>query len=104
MTTCYKRRISLTNLTVKGNTLLLDHKPIQLILGVIHYVRGVAGYWGGRLLKLKACGFNCVEMYVAWNLHEPKEGEVNFTGMADVQEFIRTAERVGMYVIVRPSP
>jgi len=94
----------LTNLTVKGNTLLLDHKPIQLISGAIHYFRVVPGYWEDRLLKLKACGFNCVETYVPWNLHEPKEGEFNFTGMADVQEFIRTAERVGLYVIVRPSP
>lgn len=91
-------------LKVEGNQLLLQKEPIQLISGAIHYFRVVPEYWEDRLLKLKACGFNCVETYVPWNLHEPKEGEYNFEGIANIEEFIRIAERLGLYVIVRPSP
>src|SRR5690625_17290 len=70
----------------------------------MHYFRIVPEYWEDRLLKLKACGFNCVETYIPWNLHEPKEGEFNFSGIANIEEFINVAEKVGLHVIVRPSP
>lgn len=91
-------------LKVEGNQLLLNKEPIQIISGAIHYFRIVPEYWEDRLIKLKACGFNCVETYVPWNLHEPKEGKFNFEGIADIEAFIRMAERVGLHVIVRPSP
>ncbi|QUG41975.1 beta-galactosidase [Psychrobacillus sp. INOP01] len=92
------------NLNVRGKNLYMDNEPIQLISGAIHYFRVVPEYWEDRLLKLKACGFNCVETYVPWNLHEPKEGKFNFEGIANIEEFIRIAEQVGLYVIIRPSP
>ena len=51
----------------------LDGKPFQLFAGAIHYFRVPREYWRDRLLKLKACGFNAVETYVAWNAHMPRE-------------------------------
>jgi len=39
-------------------------------------------YWRDRLLKLKSCGLNTVETYVAWNFHELRPGEFDFTGEA----------------------
>lgn len=94
----------MSNLIVQGKSLYINNEPIQLISGAIHYFRIVPEYWEDRLLKLKACGFNCVETYVPWNLHEPKEGEFNFEGIANIEEFIRIADSVGLHVIVRPSP
>ncbi|CQR47176.1 Beta-galactosidase precursor [Paraliobacillus sp. PM-2] len=94
----------MSKLEVRGKYLYLNGEAIQLISGAIHYFRIVPEYWEDRLLKLKACGFNCVETYIPWNLHEPKEGEYNFEGLSDVEAFIKTADRLGLYVIVRPSP
>lgn len=91
-------------LEAEGKELMIDGKPVQLISGAIHYFRIVPEYWEDRLLKLKACGFNCVETYIPWNLHEPKEGTFNFEGIADIEEFIRIADRLELYVIIRPSP
>ena len=88
---------------VKDDHFELDGKPIRLISGAIHYFRTVPEYWKDRLIKLKACGFNTVETYIPWNLHEPKEGQFNFEGIADVERFIRTAAECGLHVIVRPS-
>ncbi|RAV19912.1 glycoside hydrolase family 35 protein [Paenibacillus contaminans] len=88
----------------EGPNFMLDGKPIQLISGAIHYFRVVPEYWRDRLLKLKACGFNTVETYVAWNIHEPKEGQFNFEGIADIVRFIEIAGELGLHVIVRPSP
>ncbi|MBP1988746.1 glycoside hydrolase family 35 protein [Paenibacillus eucommiae] len=88
----------------QGENFTMDGNPIRIISGAIHYFRVVPEYWRDRLLKLKACGFNTVETYVAWNLHEPKQGEFNFAGIADLEKFIEIAGEVGLMVIVRPSP
>ncbi|WNQ11418.1 beta-galactosidase [Paenibacillus aurantius] len=82
----------------------LDGEPVQLLSGAIHYFRVVPEYWEDRLRKLKACGFNTVETYVPWNLHEPQEGRFVFEGLADIEGFIRLAGELGLHVIVRPSP
>ena len=82
----------------------LDGKPFQVRSGSIHYFRVVPEYWRDRLLKLKAMGLNCVETYLPWNLHEPRKGEFNFSGIADVEAFVRLAHELGLYVILRPSP
>ncbi len=82
----------------------LDGKPFQLISGAIHYFRIVPEYWQDRLEKLKAMGCNTVETYIPWNLHEPKRGEVSFEGRLDLGKFIKMAQDLGLYVILRPSP
>lgn len=91
-------------LTWNQGQYLLDGQPYRIISGAIHYFRVVPEYWKDRLLKLKASGFNTVETYIAWNVHEPREGEFDFAGMADVESFIRLAGELGLHVIVRPSP
>ncbi|MDO4295596.1 MAG: beta-galactosidase [bacterium] len=82
----------------------LDGVPFRIISGGIHYFRVVPEYWQDRLEKLKAMGCNTVETYVPWNLHEPKEGCFDFTKGLDLARFIRMAQDLGLYVIVRPSP
>ena len=86
------------------DTFYLDGNPFQIISGAIHYFRIVPEYWRDRLEKCKAMGCNTVETYVPWNLHEPKRGEYNFAGMLDIERFIRLAQELGLYVIIRPSP
>ncbi|WP_059054078.1 glycoside hydrolase family 35 protein [Paenibacillus senegalimassiliensis] len=82
----------------------LNGKPMKIISGAIHYFRVVPEYWQDRLEKLQALGCNTVETYIPWNMHEPREGEYNFSGMYDVRKFIQTAQKLGLYVILRPSP
>lgn len=91
-------------LEMRGREFYLDGKKLNIYSGAMHYFRIPQEYWEDRLLKLKAAGFNTVETYVAWNMHEPKEGEFCFAGQSDVVRFIETAQKVGLYVIVRPGP
>jgi len=91
-------------LTVKDDKFFLNDQPFTLLSGAIHYFRVVPEYWRDRLLKLKACGLNTVETYVAWNIHEPQPGQFNFSGMADIVAFIELAAEIGLYVIIRPGP
>lgn len=91
------------NFEVK-DTFILDGKPFQIVSGAIHYFRVVPEYWQDRLEKLKALGCNTVETYIPWNFHEPRKGEFHFEGRADVARFVRLAQEVGLFVILRPSP
>lgn len=93
-----------TSFEAVGNQFRLNGQPARIVSGAIHYFRVVPEYWKDRLIKLKACGFNTVETYVAWNMHEPVEGKFCFEGLADIVQFIELAGEVGLHVIVRPSP
>ncbi|MBP3965822.1 glycoside hydrolase family 35 protein [Paenibacillus lignilyticus] len=94
----------MSRFAIDGRQFVVDNKNFQMISGAIHYFRVVPEYWKDRLLKLRACGFNTVETYIAWNMHEPKQGQFCFAGIADVVRFIEIAAEIGLYVIVRPSP
>lgn len=91
-------------LTIKGNQFLLDGEPIHIYSGVVHYFRHPREYWRDRLLKLKAAGFNCVETYTCWNMHEPKKGEFHFEDNLDIGAFLDLAQELGLWAIVRPGP
>lgn len=86
------------------DTFYLDGKPFQIISGSIHYFRIVPEYWRDRLEKLKSLGMNTVETYIPWNMHEPRQGEFVFDGMCDVVKFVKLAQELGLYAILRPSP
>lgn len=79
----------------------LEGKPFKVISGSIHYFRVVPEYWRDRLEKLRLMGCNTVETYVPWNKHEPQEGVYDFTGGNDLRRFIKIAQEVGLYVILR---
>lgn len=82
----------------------LDGKEFKILSGAVHYYRIHPSQWEHTLYNLKALGYNTVETYLPWNSHEPREGEFDFEGILDVENFIETAEKMGLYVILRPSP
>ncbi len=91
-------------LEIKNKKFYMDGEEFHIYSGAMHYFRIPQQYWEDRLLKLKAAGLNTVETYVPWNFHEKKKGEFNFEGMLDVEQFVKLAQDLGLYVIVRPGP
>ncbi len=90
-------------------SLLIDNKPIFIYSGSMHYFRCPKELWKDRLQKIKDAGLNCVETYLAWNVHEPQEpaspGDFSkLRNMQDISDFIQTARDLGLYVIIRPGP
>ena len=94
----------MSNFSYKGKSFYLDGEPFVILSGAMHYWRIVPEYWEDRLKKLKACGFNTLETYVPWNLHERREGVFDFSGTLDIVRYIEIAESLGLKVIVRPGP
>ncbi|GAA6526997.1 beta-galactosidase family protein [Intrasporangium sp. DVR] len=91
-------------LTVADGSFLRGGRPHQIISGAIHYFRVHPDLWEDRLRRLAAMGLNTVETYVAWNFHERRRGDVDFTGPRDLARFVRLAGDLGLDVIVRPGP
>lgn len=91
-------------LTIEGDRFALDGKEFTVYSGAIHYFRSLPEDWEDRLAKLAAAGFNTVETYVCWNLHEPEPGRFDFSGRLDLVRFLQTAQALGLYAIVRPGP
>lgn len=91
-------------LSITKDGFFLHGRPLRILSGAIHYFRVPRAYWEDRLLKLRACGFNTVETYIPWNLHEMREGVFDWDGEKDFTAFVCLAQRTGLYVILRPSP
>ncbi|MEV6259956.1 beta-galactosidase family protein [Streptomyces sp. NPDC051784] len=82
----------------------LDGRPLRVLSGALHYFRVLPEQWPHRLRMLRSLGLNTVETYVPWNLHEPRPGEYDFSGLADLDRFLHATREAGLYAIVRPSP
>lgn len=80
----------------------LDGRPVRVLSGAVHYFRVPEAYWGHRLAMLRAMGLNCVETYVAWNVHERRPGE--YVDVEALGRFLDAASAAGLWAIVRPGP
>lgn len=79
--------------------------PHQILSGAMHYFRVHPAQWRDRMRRLVDLGLNTLDVYVAWNFHQPHEGRgARFDGWRDVEEFISIAGQEGLDVIARPGP
>jgi beta-galactosidase len=90
--------------TIGPSDFLLDGRPFQVISGALHYFRVHPDCWGDRIAKARQMGLNTIETYVPWNLHSPRPGVFDTTGILDLGRFLREVAEAGMYAIVRPGP
>ena len=75
-----------------------------LLCASLFYFRIPRSEWEDRIKKLKASGYNCVDVYFPWNYHETAPSEWDFSGEKDVEKFLKLLEIHGLYVIARPGP
>ncbi len=88
----------------EGQKFVLNGKPFEIMAGELHFQRIPREYWVDRLLKARAAGLNTVCTYIFWNAVEPAPGQFDFAGQNDLAAFMRTAQRVGLWVVLRPGP
>ncbi|MEW2624503.1 beta-galactosidase [Streptomyces sp. NPDC048106] len=86
-------------------SLLVDGRRLVLWSGELHPFRLPSpSLWRDVLQKMRAHGYNAVSIYVAWNYHSPAPGTYDFSGVRDLDLFLRTAAETGLYVVLRPGP
>lgn len=89
---------------IEGGQFLFDDKPVRFLCGEMHYFRIPKELWRDRLHKARVMGLNCVSAYVFWSFHEREPGVFDFSGAADVAEFVKMAQEEGLFVFLRPGP
>ncbi|HSA07111.1 MAG TPA: beta-galactosidase [Candidatus Gastranaerophilales bacterium] len=83
----------------------IDNKRILIKSASIHYFRLPGqNLWRDRLNKLKAAGYNTVDIYFCWGYHSKEPGKYDFTGLRDVRALLDIAAELGLFVIARPGP
>lgn len=86
-------------------SMLVDGRRAVLWSGEVHPFRLPSpSLWRDVLEKLRAHGYNTISVYVSWNYHSPAPGHYDFTGVRDLDLFLRTAAETGLFVILRPGP
>ena len=95
----------LMQITFDKNSLIIDGTRVFIRSGAFHYFRtpGVE-LAKDRFMKLKAAGYNTVDIYFNANYHTKAQGEYDFSGIKDVRKILETAKEIGLYVIARPGP
>jgi beta-galactosidase len=101
---CAAQGVGRHTFAVSGGEFQLDGKPFRIISGEVHYARIPRAQWRQTFRMAKAMGLNTITTYVFWNVHEPMPGKFDFSGNADVAEFVREAGEEGLFVILRPGP
>ncbi|MFD5449256.1 beta-galactosidase [Streptomyces sp. NPDC127100] len=87
------------------HSLLVDGRRLVLWAGELQPFRLPSpSLWRDVLQKMRAHGFNAVGVPLAWNQHSPAPGHYDFTGVRDLDLFLRTAAETGLYVVLRPGP
>lgn len=90
--------------TIEKDNFVFNGKPFKIISGAVHYFRNLPDTWDDIFAKMVACGFNTVETYCAWNVHEKEKGKFDFSGRFDISLFLQKAKEHGLMAIVRPGP
>lgn len=87
--------------------LIIGDREIPLYSGSVHYWRIERKDWEKVLDQSRQMGFNFIETYIPWSVHETQPGVYDFGEKDERKElegFLSLCEQKGLWVIVRPGP
>src|SRR5262245_16497032 len=91
---------------VRGG-IVVSERTIPLLAGSVRYSRMPPESSLAGLEALLSLGLKLVDTYIPWGVHEQLPGQFDFgerDPRLDVVKFLRLAEELGLYAIVRPGP
>ncbi|KAK1360624.1 Beta-galactosidase 5 [Heracleum sosnowskyi] len=93
-----------STVTYDNKAIIINGHRRILLSGSIHYPRSTPEMWEDLMWKAKNGGLDVIDTYVFWNVHEPSPGIYDFRGRYDIVRFIKTVQKVGLYVHLRIGP
>jgi hypothetical protein len=88
--------------------LRVDGQPFFLHSAALFYSRIPRDLWESSLDRYRELGINTIDLYIIWNWHEPREGELDFDGHTnprrDLRGLLQLIARKGFKLIARPGP
>lgn len=92
------------NVSFHADGIYIEGKPRVVLCSSVFYFRLPRAEWRDRLEKVKAAGYNCVDIYFPWNFHESEEGVWDFEDGKDIEAYLKLVAELGLWVIARPGP
>lgn len=98
-------------LTQRG--LAVDGKVRAILGGEVQYYRArdpqfdvakTHKHWESALDELQRAGGTMVTTYVPWDYHEETDGQLDFSGVRDLDLFLEMCWRRGLLVTIKPGP
>ncbi len=87
------------------NSLIIDGKRTFIKSGSLHYFHTFGKKeWKDRLSKMKAGGYNTVDLYFCWSFHSPKPDYYDFSDYKNIRKLLDIARELELFVIARPGP
>ncbi len=87
------------------NSLIINNKRTFIKSGALHYFHTFGKKeWYDRLSKMKAGGYNAVDLYFCWSFHSVKPDSYDFSDYKNIHELLTTTRDLGLFVIARPGP
>ncbi len=88
--------------------LRVDGLPFFIHSAAFFYYRIQRHEWARLLERYRSIGINAIEIYIPWNWHEPKEGELDFDGHTnprrDLRGLLALIAQKKLKLIARPGP
>jgi len=93
-----------SKITYTNRSFTINGKPTWVFSADMEYWRLPRELWLDRLMRAKRAGYNTITTYVAWNLHEPIQGQWHFEDNLDLDAWLSLIDSLGMYAIMRAGP
>jgi beta-galactosidase len=92
--------------TIDQGALLLHDtgERLPLFSGSVQYWRLDPATWEPTLRAIRDLGFQSIETYLPWSVHEQEPGVFDFSGALDVQRFFDLCAENDLRVTARPGP
>ena len=98
--------------TADKRSFLINGQRTLFLSAGLHYVRSTPLMWADLFARIKADGHNMVQTYVFWNVHEKKQGQLDFggspstgvSGSSNLTAFLLAAQGAGLFVNLRIGP
>jgi len=85
----------------------VDGKPFFIHSAAFFYYRIPVDQWQHLLRVYHSYGINTIDLYIPWNWHEPREGEIDFDGHTNPRRNLRALlaliEHQNLRLIARPG-
>lgn len=95
----------MSNITFDRYSFIINNRRVLIRAAAVHYFRLPGEYlWRDRLSKLQFAGYNTIDMYIPWGYHSHKRGQFDFSGMKDINNLMKIAGDLGLFIIARPGP
>ena len=93
--------------TLNKHGLEIDGQTVPVYSGAVHYWRLERERWPLILDQVQALGFQMLETYIPWSVHETAPGQFDWgqvDARKDLEAFMALCEQRGLWLLVRPGP